>query len=187
MHVQPWAACKVLIGSVDLALHQAVHLRLAEPLAVGRSRVTSYCCVLLRLQAQQLGNQAKQLQAQVSVIQQQDQTLQELRSKLAAAEHSSNNSAAAAEATPNAAAAAPDADQLNDQIALAVRAVLTGVSSMASVSFPPAKDAAQMQQMVVQLPDALLQQIRTCCREVALHLKKTEVKEQPHAITVPCC
>jgi type IV secretory pathway ATPase VirB11/archaellum biosynthesis ATPase len=87
----------------------------------------------------------------------------------------------------NAAAAGADADQLNDQIALAVRAVLTGVSSMATMGFSAAKDAAQMQQMVVQLPDALLQQIRSCCREVALHLKKTEVKEQPHAISVPCC
>jgi len=135
----------------------------------------------------QLGSQAKQLQAQVSVIQQQDQTLQELRSKLAAGESSSNSAATPGAAGASAAGQQPDADQLNDQIALAVRAVLTGVSSMASVSFPPAKDAAQMQQMVVQLPDALLQQIRTCCREVALHLKKTEVKEQPHAISVPCC
>jgi hypothetical protein len=135
-------------------------------------------------QAVQLSAQAKQLQAQVSVIQQQDKTLQELRSKLGADSSSVNN--AAAPGTPTATAGS-DADQLNDQIAMAVRAVLTGVSSMASVSFPPAKDAAQMQQMVVQLPDALLQQIRTCCREVALHLKKTEVKEQPHAISVPCC
>lgn len=139
---------------------------------------------MLLLQALQLGAQAKQLQAQVSVIQQQDKTLQELRGKLAGVEDSANNTATAP-GTP--AAAGSDAEQLNDQIALAVRAVLTGVSSMASVGFPPAKDAAQMQQMVVQLPDALLQQIRTCCREVALHLKKTEVKEQPHAITVPCC
>jgi hypothetical protein len=139
------------------------------------------------MQAMQLSAQAKQLQAQVSVIQQQDKTLQELRSKLGEADTSSssgNNAAAAAPGTP--AAAGSDADQLNDQIALAVRAVLTGVSSMASVTLPP-KDAAQMQQMVGQLPDALLQQIRSCCREVALHLKKTEVKEQPHAISVPCC
>lgn len=140
-----------------------------------------FCC---SAQAVQLSTQAKQLQAQVSVIQQQDKTLQELRSKLGTDSSSVNN--AAAPGTPTAAAGG-DADQLNDQIAMAVRAVLTGVSSMASVSFPPAKDAAQMQQMVVQLPDALLQQIRSCCREVALHLKKTEVKEQPHAISVPCC
>jgi hypothetical protein len=143
---------------------------------------------LLSTQALQLSAQAKQLHVQVSVIQQQDKTLQELRSKLGEADASSssgNNAAAAAPGTP--AAAGSDADQLNDQIALAVRAVLTGVSSMASVSMPPAKDAVQMQQMVGQLPDALLQQIRSCCREVALHLKKTEVKEQPHAISVPCC
>lgn len=126
------------------------------------------------------------------MIHKQDQTLQELRSKLAAAERSNNGAAADAAAggsEPGAAGTAealPNADLLNDQIALAVRAVLTGVSSMASVSFPPAKDAAQMQQLAT-LPDALLQQIRSCCREVALHLKKTEVKEQPHAISVPCC
>jgi hypothetical protein len=135
-------------------------------------------------QAVQLSAQAKQLQAQVSVIQQQDKTLQELRSKLGADSSNANNAAAPGISTV---AGGSDAEQLNDQIAMAVRAVLTGVSSMASVSFPPAKDAAQMQQMVVQLPDALLQQIRSCCREVALHLKKTEVKEQPHAISVPCC
>lgn len=140
-------------------------------------------CSAAVAQALQLGAQAKQLQAQGAVIQQQDKTLQELRGKLAATESSVNNAGA-----PAAGAAGSDADQLNDQIALAVRAVLTGVSSMASVGFPPAsKDAAQMQQMVGQLPDALLQQIRSCCREVALHLKKTEVKEQPHAISVPCC
>lgn len=144
-------------------------------------------CSVAVAQALQLGAQAKQLQAQVAVIQQQDKTLQELRGKLAATDSSSVNNAAAPGA-PAASAAGSDADQLNDQVALAVRAVLTGVSSMASVGFPPAsKDAAQMQQMVGQLPDALLQQIRSCCREVALHLKKTEVKEQPHAISVPCC
>lgn len=136
------------------------------------------------LQAAQLSAQAKQLQTQVSVIQQQDKTLQELRSKLAAADSSSVNNAAAP-GSPKPAGGA-DAEQLNDQIALAVRAVLTGVGSMACLGAPPAKDAASMQQ-IAQLPDALLQQIRTCCREVALHLKKTEVKEQPHAITVPCC
>jgi hypothetical protein len=146
-------------------------------------RALAFSCAAL--QALQLGAQAKQLQTQVAVIQQQDKTLQELRGKLGATDSSSVNNAAAP-GTP--AAAGSDADQLNDQIALAVRAVLTGVSSMASVGFPPAsKDAAQMQQMVGQLPDALLQQIRSCCREVALHLKKTEVKEQPHAISVPCC
>lgn len=128
----------------------------------------------------------------MTVIQQQDRTLQELRSQLAnngvssAAAAGPSAPAAAAGASAGAASNTADADQLSDQVALAVRAVLTGVSSMASVSFPPAKDAAQMQQ-IAELPDALLQQIRTCCREVALHLKKADVKEQPHAITVPCC
>jgi type VI protein secretion system component VasF len=139
---------------------------------------------VLRLQAVQLGAQAKQLQTQVSVIQQQDKTLQELRTQLAGAD-SSNANNAAVPGSPK--AGGSDAEQLNEQIALAVRAVLTGVSSMACLGTPAGKDAAQMQQMVGQLPDALLQQIRSCCREVALHLKKTEVKEQPHAITVPCC
>jgi chromosome segregation ATPase len=133
----------------------------------------------LSTQAQQLATQAQQLKQQVQRIEQQDRQVTELRSSLAAASHTAPAAATTAGGTP------AEDQQLNDQLALAVRAVLTGVSSMASVL--PAKDAQQMQHMVSQLPDALLQQIRSCCREVALHLKNTEVKEQPHAIQVPCC
>eukprot|EP00775_Hariotina_reticulata_P003179 gene3179-3457_t len=133
----------------------------------------------LSTQAHQLATQAQQLKQQVQRIEQQDRQVTELRSKLAAA------SQPVPASTTVAGGIAAEDQQLNDQLALAVRAVLTGVSSMASVL--PAKDAQQMQLMVSQLPDALLQQIRSCCREVALHLKNTEVKEQPHAIQVPCC
>jgi chromosome segregation ATPase len=129
----------------------------------------------LQSQAQQLAHQAQQLQSQVLHIEQQDRQLAELKSRVAApAANSSSQQQQPA-----------DADQLNDQLALAVRAVLTGVSSMTSML--PAKDAQQMQQVVTTLPDSILQQIRSCCREVALHLKKTEVKEMPHAVQVPCC
>jgi uncharacterized phage infection (PIP) family protein YhgE len=127
----------------------------------------------LQTQAQQLAHQAQQLQSQVLHIEQQDKQLAELKGRVAAAGSSSSQQQPA------------DADQLNDQLALAVRAVLTGVSSMTSML--PAKDAQQMQQVVTTLPDSILQQIRSCCREVALHLKKTEVKEMPHAVQVPCC
>lgn len=121
----------------------------------------------LQTQAQQLHHQAQQLQQQVQHIEQQDKQVAEFKRQVVSQQQ------------------AADAEQLNDQLALAVRAVLTGVSSMTSML--PAKDTQQMQQMVTTLPDNILQQIRSCCREVALHLKKTEVKEQPHAIQVPCC
>jgi hypothetical protein len=130
----------------------------------------------LQTQAQQLAHQAQQLQSQVLHIEQQDRQLAELKGHVAAA---------AAGNTSNSQQQPADADQLNDQLALAVRAVLTGVSSMTSML--PAKDAQQMQQVVTTLPDSILQQIRSCCREVALHLKKVEVKEMPHAVQVPCC
>uniref|UniRef100_A0A383VKC7 BZIP domain-containing protein n=1 Tax=Tetradesmus obliquus TaxID=3088 RepID=A0A383VKC7_TETOB len=127
----------------------------------------------LQTQAQQLAHQAQQLQSQVLHIEQQDRQLAELKGRTAGGSSSSQQQQPA------------DADQLNDQLALAVRAVLTGVSSMTSML--PAKDAQQMQQVVTTLPDSILQQIRSCCREVALHLKKTDVKEMPHAVQVPCC
>jgi hypothetical protein len=149
----------------------------------------------LQTQAGQLSHQARQLQAQVQVIQQRDRTISELRSRSllaagSAGAGSSNEAAGAGSSAGQAnAAAVPDAELLNEQIALAMRAVLTGVSSMASVSLAASKDASQMQMqaMVSQLPDALLQQIHCCCREVALHLKKGEMKDTPHAISVPCC
>lgn len=153
----------------------------------------------LQTQAVQLSHQAKQLQAQVQVIQQHDRTINELRGKLAAAAAAAGSNdgssgggelAAAGNSGSNPAqVAAPDAELVNEQIAMAVRAVLAGVGSMASVSLTAAKDESQVQlhQMVSQLPDPLLQQIRTCCREVALHLKKSDVKEPPRAISVPCC
>ncbi|KAF6263428.1 hypothetical protein COO60DRAFT_1698844 [Scenedesmus sp. NREL 46B-D3] len=127
----------------------------------------------LQTQAQQLAHQAQQLQSQVLRVEQQDRQLAELKGHVAAAAAGSSNQQQ------------PAADQLNDQLALAVRAVLTGVSSMTSML--PAKDAQQMQQVVTTLPDSILQQIRSCCRDVALHLKKSEVKELPHAVQVPCC
>jgi DNA repair exonuclease SbcCD ATPase subunit len=128
----------------------------------------------LQTQAQQLAHQAQQLQSQVLHIEQQDRQLLGHVAAAAAAGNTSGNNQHPA-----------DADQLNDQLALAVRAVLTGVSTMTSML--PAKDAQQMQQVVTTLPDSILQQIRSCCREVALHLKKVEVKEMPHAVQVPCC
>lgn len=129
----------------------------------------------LQTQAVQLQHQAQQLQQQVQRIEQQDKQIVELQNKVAA---STNNSSSQTAGTSNELLT-------DDKIALAIRAVLTGVSTMTSML--PAKDAQQMQQMVTQLPDSLLQQLRSCCREVALHLKQTEVKEQPLAVSVPCC
>lgn len=129
----------------------------------------------LQTQAVQLQHQAQQLQHQVQRIEQQEQQIADLKSRSSAVAQSSTSSQ-----TPG------DSDLLtDDKITMAIRAVLTGVSTMTSML--PAKDAQQMQQMVTQLPDSLLQQLRSCCREVAVHLKQTEVKEQPLAVSVPCC
>eukprot|EP00878_Enallax_costatus_P001314 GHUV01001460.1.p1 GENE.GHUV01001460.1~~GHUV01001460.1.p1 ORF type:complete len:379 (+),score=156.33 GHUV01001460.1:524-1660(+) len=128
----------------------------------------------LQTQAVQLQQQAQQLQQQVQHIEQQEKQVTELKSKVAASTSSTASQTGA------------ESDVITDEkIALAIRAVLTGVSTMTSML--PGKDTQQMQQMVTQLPDSLLQQLRTCCREVALHLKATEVKEQPLAVSVPCC
>lgn len=133
----------------------------------------------LQTQAVQLQHQAQQLQQQVQHIEQQDKQMAELRSTLAG---KTNNSSSSQTEQPG----STQPDQVtDDHITLAVRAVLTGVSTMTSML--PAKDVQQMQQVVTQLPDQLLQQLRSCCREVALHLKQTEVKEQPLAVSVPCC
>lgn len=105
--------------------------------------------------------QAAQIKVQQHKIHQQDQQLTELKRQI---------SNANTEADTN--------NHIGDELALAVRAVLSGV---------PAKEANHMQHTLSQLPDSVLQQIRTCCREVCMHLKKTQVKEQPHAIQVPCC
>lgn len=130
----------------------------------------------LQTQAVQLQHQAQQLQQQVQHIEQQEKQVAELKSNAAA-----NMSSTASQTT------VADSEVITDEkIALAIRAVLTGVSTMTSTMLP-AKDTQQMQQVVTQLPDSLLQQLRTCCREVALHLKQTEVKEQPLAVSVPCC
>ncbi|KAF8066407.1 hypothetical protein HT031_002731 [Scenedesmus sp. PABB004] len=116
----------------------------------------------LESQAAQLSRQAAQLQSQGLRIEQQEGTIAELRGRLAAA---------------------GGEGELNEQLSLAVRAVLAGVGSMASL--PPlssSKDAAVVSAMFTSLPEPVLAQLRSCCREVALHLKKTEVKETPHAI-----
>lgn len=163
-----------------------------------------------RLDEQQdtIAKQEEQLQSQAAQLQQQRLQVAELHSRLAALGAAPPSSPlatvtdnlvapapAAARSSAGATATAPgpvathtalDADVLNDELLLAVRTVLAGVSSMAPVAVAD-RDAVQMQAMVTQLPDALLQRLRSCCREVALVLQQSDVKDTPHAITVPCC
>lgn len=82
-----------------------------------------------------------------------------------------------------------------EALAAAVRAVLGGLvapiaaaaSGVGSASAAAASPAAAAP--VLPLPDAVLQQIRCCCAEVAVQLRSLRVvqKEQPQTIQVPCC
>jgi len=108
--------------------------------------------------------------------------------------------AAAAEAAAAARAAASQATMQSNvpvQLSLAVRAALRAAagcaagagssSSSIAVGELQQAEASQLQQVVAELPDSVLKQFMQCCREVAMHLQKTEVKEQLQAIQVPCC
>lgn len=127
-------------------------------------------------------------QARVTVQAQEDE-LSTLRTRLDNCTCAASRRAAAGAAEGEAplgasAAAAADVTAMGDQLALALRAVLSGIPSQEAAAIQATPEAANL---LAALPDSVLAQIRSCCAQVCLHLRKTALKEQPHAIQVPCC
>jgi hypothetical protein len=159
----------------DMASLRQTHSQLAarhrqlEGVAAQQQQELAATRATVAAQQQQLGEQAATIQRQAATIQQQEAEIGALRSAA---------SSAAAPQVGQAAPAEPSAKEVSDQLAAALRAVLSGL---------PAKDSHEVQAALAQLPPGLLQRLHSCCREVSAHLHKDEVKEQPHAIQVTCC
>jgi septal ring factor EnvC (AmiA/AmiB activator) len=134
---------------------------------------------LITAQQQQMGAQAAQLDAanqQLAEAQQQvgalSQQVAELRTRTA-----------------------PTADELSEQLALAVKAALAASTLGAGNNGSPGaaggaageREEARVRQVVCGLPERVLQQFMASCREVVRHLHQPEPAEGLQAIQVPCC
>lgn len=130
-----------------------------EQLATTQQQQLAAAHATVNAQQRLMGEQAAQLRTQQQRLAQQDAELGTLRDQLGAADPNNASSSAA----------------VSRQLAAALRAMLSDV---------PPQDANEL---LSKLPDALLQRIHSCCREVSSHLRKSDLKEQPIGIQVSCC
>jgi hypothetical protein len=153
--------------------------QLAAVVGQQRDQLTQQAGVIA-VQQQQMGAQAAQLAAA-------NQQLAEARQQVGAL------TAQVAELRTR---AAPTADELSEQLALAVKAALAASTLGAGNNGSPVagvgsaqgeREEARVRQVVCGLPERVLQQFMASCREVVRHLHQPEPAEGLQAIQVPCC
>lgn len=161
-----------LVTAVDELSKQLDELAtLRESHSQLHARHTALETAVARQQQELVAAQAT-VAAQQQTIQQQAATIKEQ------AERIQRGEAEAAALLRDGAAADPSGQVVNEQLAAAMRAVLSGV---------PPRETQEVQAVLAALPPSLLKRLHNCCREVSAHLHNADLKEQPHAIQVSCC